>query len=327
MDYDALIFSGGGIRGIAYGGVVEALDELNLLSKVKKFAGVSAGAIAAGLIAVGYNGKDVKDILLKIDFEQFKDNSYFHTMDLYNLINYYGIYSGDKILEFYGKLLEDKTGNKDITFKQLYDEYGVTLVIVVSCLNKEKPYYYNYNDNPDLPIRIAVRRSMSVPFIFNAECVGTDILVDGGLLDNFPIWIFDSNNFKDDVDDPQIIKNSKSLGFKLVNEKISKDYTLVDVDKPVTNIMEFSSQLIESMMVQIERGHINNEYFDKTVFINTLGTKSFNFNISTEQKEKLIKSGYDTTKKFIEKKLKEINNGKTNNHRKQKKGRRRRRRN
>lgn len=299
MDFNALVFSGGGVRGIAFGGVVEALDELDLLKQAKKIAGVSVGAIAAGLIAVGYSGKDVRNTLSKIDLSQFIDSSYFHTMDLYNLINYYGINSGDQMLEYYGKLLEDKTGNKNITFKQIYDEYGITLVIVTSCINKEKACYYSYKSKPDLPIRVAVRRSMSVPILFNPVHDKDDIYVDGGLMDNFPIWIFDNENLNNGTDSPQCISNSKTIGFKLFNEKVIDNYNLVSTDAKVDSLISYVSQLIESMMIQMERNHINNEYFKNTIIVDTLGISSFNFNLSDKKRESLIKSGYDMTKKHF----------------------------
>jgi NTE family protein len=50
-------FSGGGIRGIAFGGALQFLEEYDLLSQVKNFAGSSAGAVVASGLAIGYKSQ------------------------------------------------------------------------------------------------------------------------------------------------------------------------------------------------------------------------------------------------------------------------------
>ena len=52
----ALIFEGGGTKGAAYAGVVKALDAAGLVKDVKHFAGASAGAMTAAILAAGPDG-------------------------------------------------------------------------------------------------------------------------------------------------------------------------------------------------------------------------------------------------------------------------------
>ncbi len=68
-----LVFQGGGAKCLAYAGVVEALDEMNLMPAVKRVAGTSAGSIAAALVAVGYRGKELREPLSQ-DFTRFLDS-------------------------------------------------------------------------------------------------------------------------------------------------------------------------------------------------------------------------------------------------------------
>ncbi|HET9054269.1 MAG TPA: patatin-like phospholipase family protein, partial [Cyclobacteriaceae bacterium] len=49
-----LVFEGGGIRGIAYAGAVEVLEQKNITDSVEQIAGTSVGAIVASLLAVNY---------------------------------------------------------------------------------------------------------------------------------------------------------------------------------------------------------------------------------------------------------------------------------
>ena len=65
------IFGGGAIRGLAYIGAVKALQENNI--KYDTLAGSSVGAIFAALLAVGYSYQELKDVLMKINFELFRD--------------------------------------------------------------------------------------------------------------------------------------------------------------------------------------------------------------------------------------------------------------
>ncbi|NGX43091.1 MAG: hypothetical protein K940chlam7_01382 [Chlamydiae bacterium] len=69
-----LVFKGGGPKGIAYGGVIETLEATGNLKGVKRVAGTSAGAIAAMLLALGYNSAEIKDVLKTTDLTTFLDH-------------------------------------------------------------------------------------------------------------------------------------------------------------------------------------------------------------------------------------------------------------
>jgi NTE family protein len=68
-----LIFQGGGAKGIAYVGIIKALEDLDSMGEVTHIAGTSAGAITAALVAVGYNSKELNQELALKDFEEFLD--------------------------------------------------------------------------------------------------------------------------------------------------------------------------------------------------------------------------------------------------------------
>jgi len=69
------VFEGGGVRGIAHAGaLVEAEDSFGY--EWQNVAGTSAGAIIAALIAVGYSGREVSDIISDLDFTQLMDKAW-----------------------------------------------------------------------------------------------------------------------------------------------------------------------------------------------------------------------------------------------------------
>ena len=59
-EIENLVFEGGGVRGIAFTGAIQCLEEKGILKNVKRFAGSSAGALAATMLALNYNASEFK---------------------------------------------------------------------------------------------------------------------------------------------------------------------------------------------------------------------------------------------------------------------------
>lgn len=146
-----LVFMGGGAKGIAYVGVVKALEANHQLSSVKRVAGTSAGAINAALLAFGYTGEetekilsenDLKKILLDHPFtgenvKQFFESCFngvkntFDTLhsivdpigSIINVVSKLchtkGLCKGENFRIFIENLIEKQTGIKHCTFKEL----------------------------------------------------------------------------------------------------------------------------------------------------------------------------------------------------------------
>ena len=70
-NFKNLVFEGGGVKGIAYGGALEELEKRNILNGITRVAGTSAGAINACLLALGYSYKEVSDIIAQTSFKSF----------------------------------------------------------------------------------------------------------------------------------------------------------------------------------------------------------------------------------------------------------------
>jgi NTE family protein len=68
-----LVFEGGGVKGIAYVGAMQVLEEEGILQDIKRVGGTSAGAINATLFALGFTNIQVRNILKKLDFNNFMD--------------------------------------------------------------------------------------------------------------------------------------------------------------------------------------------------------------------------------------------------------------
>src|ERR1044072_5361540 len=91
-----LVFEGGGVKGVAFGGALEVLDQQGILSQIENVAGTSAGAITATIVALGYSADYVKNEMLNLDFKTFKDGNFFSDIERFNTQSH-GLYkhSGD----------------------------------------------------------------------------------------------------------------------------------------------------------------------------------------------------------------------------------------
>src|SRR4051812_7430067 len=91
-----LVFEGGGIKGIAYAGALEELENQGiLLSSIENVAGTSVGAITALLLGLNYPINEIKILLYKINLISMQDDSPGFIRDFFRLIKHYGIYQGN----------------------------------------------------------------------------------------------------------------------------------------------------------------------------------------------------------------------------------------
>lgn len=296
-----LVLEGGGVKGLAFLGALEYLEGKDVLRNIKRVAGSSAGCIYAVAVALKLNSKVIKDEIRKVDFSSFKDDTWGYVLDVFRVINHYGICKGDAIYDWFGDLLEKYTGDANITFQQLYNITKVFLVITGTNVNKCKTEYFSYETTPNMPIRLAMRISTSIPLFFSAVQMNGDIYIDGGLLNNYPIWYFDKcyKTNVSSIDDK--LQRMKTLGLKLMgdNEYKTHDNEISMKRKEIANIKNFIVVLIDAMILQIEKGYIEPGYWKRTVVIDTGNIATTDFRLSQDKIDWLIYQGYDAcTYKF-----------------------------
>ena len=125
-----------------------------------------------------------------------------------------------------------------------------------------KSIYFNPYNNGDTAIADAVRMSMSIPFLFYPVNFGKHLCVDGGLINNYPLHVFDGE-FPGDITIGTV--NMETVGFKLItpNEECNDD-----LYKPlgkIDNIKKFSYAIIESLIAANERRYIHGNYWSRTI--------------------------------------------------------------
>ncbi|EDO48969.1 predicted protein, partial [Nematostella vectensis] len=193
--FENLVFEGGGNKGMAYVGVLQILENAGIMKNIKRVAGASAGAIIATLIALDFDSQDLKEFLEQDLRRILVDHSCGYCSLLPNLLKGFGWNPGNKLLRWFGEQLKERTGDADVTFREVYERFGKELCIVVTNLNQMSAEYLHPKTTPNMPIRRAVRMSIALPGVFQSVREVNndmeDVYVDGGLLCNYPIHAFD----------------------------------------------------------------------------------------------------------------------------------------
>ena len=305
FQYENIIFEGGGIKGAAYARIPEILEEFGILKNIKKIAGSSAGSIAALMLALEYSPKMIKEIIQNMDFNKFVDNTYYSVTG-FKICTKLGINSGDYLTEWIKSLIMTKTGNKNTTFIELHKLNKLELVITGTSMLTRKTEYFSYKTTPNMPIWQAVRISITIPIFFVPIKYNDAFYLDGGILSNFPIWIFDGNKYDIDLMDLEN-KNHKTLGFKLISRVDESDG-----EKLHNKLKSFSLfpliwlciQLILLLIKYIDDSYTVYDYWDRTVGIDVMDVKSTDFDTDKDKLIKLQNNGYNQTKIFLNNKLK-----------------------
>nr|XP_054767419.1 uncharacterized protein LOC129274673 [Lytechinus pictus] len=172
------------------------MERLNILGKIRRFAGSSVGSMTACLLAIGHGSS--KFLSIVNDGPQFSDllDASCGKLSLVpNLYRYMGWHPGRYFYTTLGNDIAEKLGDENATFKDLYDQNGKELCVVVTNLSTMMEEYCHVKTTPNMPIRTAVRMSISAPFVFvpvKRQHMGrTDLYIDGGVLCNYPVHCFD----------------------------------------------------------------------------------------------------------------------------------------
>ena len=182
-----LILEGGGVKGLAHVGALNAMQDLD---KVTHVAGSSAGSQVAALVAAGFTPEEMKETAWVMPLSKFLDSSWGYVRNVYRLVTKYGYCSGNYMEEYIDSVLSQKCGKRQVTFDDLFKMTGKHLKITGTCLNDGSLRWFDHELTPHMPVSKAVRLSSSVPLAFVPVVWEGETFVDGGCLRNLPINAF-----------------------------------------------------------------------------------------------------------------------------------------
>jgi len=304
-----LVFQGGGVRGIVYAGV---LDQMTLpLDNVKGTGGTSAGSIVAALIGIGKNAAQIRDILEKKQLwellhkedeerlrqiteglqavrplieEALKSGSvpklgFFKVRkqvkalltELGCVWRDRGLHRSDKLGGWLDEVLEGKTfddawANGD----------GRDVQIVAADVSGKKYEIYNRKKYGARKLSQAVHASCSIPVFFRPFVEGVGLAVDGGILSNYPAFLFAQSKYA-------------TIGFRL------KDLTPVPPG-PISTTRQYLQAILETMT----DAHDKLRPLPRYIFSYEIGTPPHirfdNFRLTEGEKAELFQLGQETGK-------------------------------
>lgn len=323
-----LVFEGGGVKGIAYVGALEVLDQKEILADIERVGGTSAGAINAVLLGLDYSMDEIGTILQQLDFREFMDEDWGVVRDTKRLLERFGWYKGDYFRSWIADVISAKAGNPDATFRDLdarREEEGFrNLYFVGTNLSTGFAEVFSHEHTPRMCVADAIRISMSIPLFFAAKRnVRGDLYVDGGMLNNYPVKLFDRVKYVDDedhvrrpeyyeehnqnledrdIDVSEYIYNRQTLGFRLDSEQeiaIFRD----QAEPPrhdVDDFFDYGWRMIRTMMSAQESRHLHSDDWHRTVYIDTLGVGTTDFDLTDERKAALTSSGREHTRAYFD---------------------------
>jgi NTE family protein len=300
--YVDAVFEGGGVKAIAFLGALRCLSDAGI--RVRKVAGTSAGGLSAAVIASGMPVDEIERTIGGMDFSHIlskKKSSLIWNGDpgddmdnvglmLANLalagVN--GQYSTGPLLDWTRTVL---AGRLD-TFGEIgapatapwYEQRELKIVVSditagqMVVLPEDLPAYGL--SRTAFSVAEAVRLSMSIPLFFEPGALGDSVIVDGGILSSFPLWIFDSASRP----------RCPTFGFKVSS----------GAQKPrvIDTALDVVAAIAQTMTVARDRHYSRVHDYNRIVTLDA-DTSMTNFNMGNDEKDRLYEKGYAMTKRFL----------------------------
>ncbi len=308
-----LVLSGGGAKGFAHIGVLNILEEIGI--RVDYVGGTSAGAMIGGLYASGYSAKQIDSIIRSYDFNE---------------------------------LIQDKIPRNQFTLfqKENSEKYALTLPIknwqiglplalskgqnMLNELTKLTKHVHNINDFTKLPIPfycvatdietgekviledgflpLAIKASGAFPTLFEPVEINNRLLVDGGIVDNFPVDIMEAKDMDIiigvDVQDNLGTRKNLDSAPKIIMQIISfqmytdaekhKDITDVYIRPNISNYNVLSFDKIAEIIDEGERVTLKEKEYLEAIALQQI-KKPVNNNIIVKSTDKIYIESIEVT--------------------------------
>ncbi len=286
------VFEGGGVKGVGLVGAVAATEEAGYT--FARVGGTSAGAIVASLIAAGYRASELKSIMDALDYTDFQDESTLAKIPIVgttrSIRKNYGQYLGLYFENWLRELLLVKGvrtfGDLIANPQETDPRYRYKLQVIAADISYGKLLVLpgdiaDFGMDPDkLEVVTAARMSMSLPFFFEPVALedtqeNLHLIVDGGVLSNYPIWLFD---------EPGTREPWPTLGYQLVDSDQKPAYE-------ISSAITFGMAMVLTMMEAHDRRSMEENNSVRTISIPTVGVQTTDFELTRERSDALYTSG------------------------------------
>lgn len=270
--------SGGGIKGFAHVGVLDALHEKGLLKAVHEYVGISAGALCALCLSIGCTIPELRKLILLFDFGLIRD------IDPETALNFtetFGIDSGANVNKLLSAILRGKKIEPNCTFAELAEKkLGPSLRIYATNINTCRAQEFSVRASPNDEVRFAIQASMSIPIYFTPlrHPESGHLFLDGGIMCSSP--------FKYLTDDER--RGTLSIVF-------GDDHKPTD---KIESLYRFISQLYYSSDYE-HSVKLKGSWPKHTLIVPCGGINTIDFEVNQETKENIIQTGYKAAVRFL----------------------------
>lgn len=272
-----IYLSGGGICAMAHVGALQELHKHIAFKTVKEWMGVSAGALVAMCLCIGFTLDELEHFSVKFDFENIKE---YDTIP--GWILHFGIDTGERLHRLVEACLHVKGLSSDITFSECLTKFGKSLRVLATDLNSAELRTFSEKETPDYRIADAVRASMSYPYYFQPfRCPKTGhFLSDGGIVSNYPLFTISER------------ERYKTLSI-LIRTTVSK---ISEIDEiPLEDAI-----MRPIAIVLTERTNIEAKLYNSPCIHIMLDNQNIlDFSLEEEKKEIIIKKGIDAVNEYL----------------------------
>lgn len=309
-----IVLEGGGVKGLALAGALQPFGDAGY--SFARVGGTSAGALVGAVLAAlqqrGEPVSRIEDVARTLDFRRFPDRGFPGrylgplgiVADGLSVLLEDGAYEGRYVRSWLSGVLGDLGVDTfgDLRTADAGDDGTVhsryRLAVTASDLSRKRlvylPWQYDeYGLDPDEQRVVdAVRASASIPYFFEPVSLtgpaGTSTLVDGALVSNYPISMFD----REDGLPPR---------WPTIGVRLSSLERVPDVEAaPVRGPIQLGAALVETAIEACQADHVMDPCnVARTVAVNTTEVSAVDFDIDAAQRDRLIEVGRSTAERFL----------------------------
>lgn len=305
-----LVFQGGGVKGIALVGAYSMLEEEGY--RPQNMAGTSAGAIVATLIAAGYTADELEAMLGETPFSRFLDGSWEDRIPLVgtplSILLDQGVHEGRVFEEWMRERLAARGVERfgDLVVPEFAGDarYRHRVQVVASDVTARRVLVLPMDaprlgvEPDEMDVALAVRMSMSIPIVFepvrHRAPDGTHVVVDGGMLSNFPVWLFDTEG----------VPEWPTFGLKLVDPAPREPVARSGLGSigwgPLGETVDYLTGLVATMVDAHDKLHLDRADFVRTIPLSNLGVEATAFDLPRDRMRELFEEGRRAARAFLE---------------------------
>ena len=231
-----LVLSGGGAKGLAHIGVLKTIDSLGI--KIDYIAGTSMGAVIGSLYASGYTGKELEKIFNGIDFDKLigddlprasktfyeRENSEKYAISIpfnnFKIQLPSAISRGQNVFNLFSKL------TLHVSNIEKFKDLPIPFFCIATNVETGKPVVLEQGS-----LAQAIAASGAFPSLFQPVIINDQILIDGGVVNNYPIDelkakgmdIIIGVDVQDDLSTRENLKSAPEILLQINNYRTIKD--------------------------------------------------------------------------------------------------------